>query len=98
MKTRAEMKAELLAQAEVLIDELLDWNDRTPLPTLTQMEDVILKLRKQLSEHMALTLIANQAATQPLPGPDCPQCGQEMHSKNPKTNKVKSPEIGRENS
>ena len=74
MKTRAEMKAELLAQAEVVIDELLDWNESAPQPTLTQIEAVILKLRKQLSEHMALSVIANQEAAQPVPGPSCPEC------------------------
>ena len=46
-RTPDQMKAELLAEAKVVIDELLDWHGNTPAPTLTQMEDAILKLRKQ---------------------------------------------------
>ncbi len=47
-RTRVEMKADLMRQAEVLVEELLDWNEQTAEPTLTQIEEVILKLRQRM--------------------------------------------------
>lgn len=78
---RTEVKAELLKQAEVLIDELLDWNDQTKAPDLTQIEDGVLKLRKQLGEQLALAVIDSQESKRPSPGPRCPTCQREMHSR-----------------
>jgi hypothetical protein len=89
-RSRAELKAEMMAQAELMVDELLDWNDQTCQPTLTQIEDVILKLRKQLSEQMTGTVIAAQEAVRPTPGPKCAKCGCEMHDKGMKQNTVES--------
>ncbi len=54
---RAEVKGKLMQQAELLIDQLLDWNEQTTRPTLTQIEDIVLQLRKQLGEQMALAVI-----------------------------------------
>ena len=87
---RADLKAELMLQAEVLIDELLAWTADTPAPTLTQIEDVVLKLRQRLSERMALAVIGAQEAVRPVPGPACPTCGREMHYKDRKANTVES--------
>lgn len=89
-RSRAELKAALMAQAEVLTDELLHWNENTPPPTLTQIEDVILTLRQRLREHMAQTVIANQEATRPIPGLSCPKCGQERHYKERKARGLQS--------
>ncbi len=89
-RKRAEVKAELLHKAELLIDELLDWNDQTKAPDLTQIEEVVLKLRKQLGEQMALAVIETQDSRRPSPGPVCPTCQREMHYKDVKANTVDS--------
>ncbi|HEY6073807.1 MAG TPA: hypothetical protein VIV15_10535 [Anaerolineales bacterium] len=89
-RKRAEVKAELLKQAEVLIDELLEWNAQTKAPDLTQIEEVVLKLRKQLGEQMALAVIDAQDSQRPSPGPHCPTCQCEMHYKDVKANTVES--------
>ena len=89
-RKRTEVKAELLKQAEALIDELLDWNDQTKAPDFTQIEDVVLKLRKQLGEQMALAVIETQDSQRPSPGPQCATCQREMHYKDVKGNTVDS--------
>jgi hypothetical protein len=80
-RSRAQLKAELLAQAEEAIDELLDWHEETEAPTLTQIEDVLLELRKRVGEGMANAIVEEQEAMRPVPGPSCPECGEEMHYK-----------------
>jgi hypothetical protein len=92
--TRADLKAELMTAAEVLIDELVEWTADTPAPTLTQIEDIVLKLRQRLSERMALGVIGAQAAVRPVPGPSCPSCGREMHYKDRRANIIES-RVGR---
>ena len=80
-RTHDELKAELLAAAEEMIDELLEWHERTEAPTLTEIEDAILDLRKRLGDRMEQVVIEDQEATHPVPGPACPMCGREMHYK-----------------
>ena len=89
-RSRADVKTELMSQAELLIDELLDWNDQTPQPNLTQIEEIVLTLRKQLGEQMALAVLDQQETKRPAPGPRCPDCGREMHYKDMKDNTVES--------
>jgi uncharacterized protein with PIN domain len=74
-----------MKEAESLIDELLDWTDSTPQPNLTQIEEVVLELRKRFSEEMAQEVIEAQEAKQPVVGPPCPECEQEMRYKGQKS-------------
>ena len=92
--TRAELRAKLLAEAERSIEELLEWTDQTPRPNLTQIENAVLKLRKQWGEQAAQAVIAAQDAQRPVPGPRCPTCQREMHYKDTKTQTVES-RVGR---
>jgi len=79
-RPRPEIKAELLAEAEHLIDALLDWTDATETPNLAQIEDEVLKLRQRFAEKLAEAAVDVQATTDPLMVA-CPQCGRAMHQK-----------------
>ncbi len=88
--TRAEQKARLLAEAEKVIDQALDWTDATERPNLTQIETIVLELRRQFGKTLAENMIEAQAAAQPVEAPLCPQCGQAMQSKGRKDKAVVS--------
>jgi hydrogenase maturation factor len=81
---RERRKARLMKHAESVIDELLDWNDSTPEPNLTQIEQVVLELRQRFSEEQAREVIEAQEKKQPAVAPACPQCGQAMTYKGQK--------------
>jgi uncharacterized protein with PIN domain len=89
-RPREAVKAELLSEAERLIDELLDWDANTPTPTLAQVEDAVLKMRRELSERAAEVVIHDQESVCPGPGPTCPHCHREMHLKGVKDRQVES--------
>jgi DNA repair exonuclease SbcCD ATPase subunit len=80
-ESRGQKKAKLMARVEKAIEELLEWQENTDRPNLTQIEDIILKLRAEIGEEMANQLLVGLAEEMPLPGPACPECGQEMRYK-----------------
>ena len=80
-KKRAESKGKLMKEAESIIDELLAWEEEAEKPNLSQIEEVVLELRERLSQKMAESVIEGRQEVRPVPGPACPECGQEMRYK-----------------
>jgi DNA-directed RNA polymerase subunit RPC12/RpoP len=89
-RTREEKRAELLQAAEAMIEELLDWEERTERPNLAQVENRVVQLRQQLGQRMAEVVIADQDAVQPAEAPVCPGCGERMRYKGQKRKTVES--------
>lgn len=79
-RSRTELKAELQAEAERLIEALLTWSEQTEAPDLTAIEDQVLKLRQEFGEKLAEGVMERQPAAEPLTM-TCPQCGRAMHPK-----------------
>jgi len=84
MKTREEMKAALQAEADAVIEELLDQVEGEE-PTLAELEDIILRLRKRLGKRMGRVVIEGQETTRPLQRPRCPSCEEKMRYKGMKS-------------
>jgi hypothetical protein len=88
--TRGQKRAELLKAAEAMIDEFLDWEEAVAKPNLSEIEAAVLKVRRQLSERMAVVAIEDQDAAQPAEAPLCPHCGKRMRYKGQKARTVES--------
>lgn len=88
--TREQKRAELVAEAQAMIDAYLKWEETAEAPTLVEIEEVILGLRKRLGERMAEVALADQAATQPVEAPLCPTCGHAMRYKGRKASRIES--------
>ena len=79
--TREQKKVKMMIRLEKVVDELMEWEEEYTRPTLTQIEDIILKLRKEMGEEMAAEILAEAEGKVSVPGPACPKCGREMRFK-----------------
>jgi hypothetical protein len=84
VSAREMRKARLIARAEELVSELLEWSEETERPNLSQIEEKVLELRERFGQELAREVIEEQEAKRPVPGPTCPQCGREMGYKGQK--------------
>ena len=77
-----------MREIEGLIEQLLDWNDQTESPTLTEIEEAIVPLGRQVQEKMAQQIIQSQ----PQQSWDvaCPRCGESLRYKDVKATQVQS--------
>jgi len=61
-------------------EELLDWCEATPKPTLEQIEERVLSWREVLGKATTELIVENQEARAPA-AVRCPRCGQEAEHK-----------------
>jgi hypothetical protein len=87
---REERKKRLMARLEKAVDELLEWEEQNPKPTLTQLEDIVLAMRKEMGVEMVDEIVGRMEAKAPAPGPKCPKCGKEMQYKGQREKVVES--------
>ena len=88
--TREQKRAKLLAAAQAVIEEFLDWEEQAVQPKLTDIEAEVLALRERFGQRMAEVVIADQDAKQPVVAAECPSCGQPMRYKGQKGLEVES--------
>ncbi len=89
-KSQEVLKAEFMTEAETLFDELMKWDEENPEPDLTQIEDVVLELRKRFGERMAKAVVKRQEKRQPAEKMNCPECEGELEAKGEKNNEVET--------
>jgi len=89
-KSQSKLKAAYMAEAEELFDELMAWDESTAEPDMTQIEEVILVLRKRIGERMAQAVLARQEKGQPAERIHCPECEKEMENKGQKESDVET--------
>ena len=68
-RSRAQIKAELLKRFEQEVDELLDWQERSQAPNLSQFEDEILATRKEISIALLEELLQGEEQREPVEAP-----------------------------
>ncbi len=86
--TRAEKKTRLMARAEALIDQRLDWTEATDPPNLTPMEDEARTLRQQFGQALVEAMLASQENIEPVALPACPQWDRPLRPKGRKSKTV----------
>ena len=79
-KSRAEIKAELLAKYEAMLDETLSQGETKAGLTLTDIEEMALRTRAEVGEQVTAALLETQGGPR-VPEPHCPSCGQAMRYK-----------------
>ena len=93
-RMREQIETELLATAEELIEELLDWERQAGRPDLTAMVDKVLALRQRLGPRLLAVVIEDQGARQPAVARTCAQCGAVMRYKGQKGTHIESRLVG----
>ena len=88
-KTKAEMKAELMAEVEREIDSLLEWESQAAKVTLTDIEDKVLAARRRLSERIASELAQARAERMGTGLEPNSSAGKPLHRKGKKTGRVR---------
>jgi len=89
-RTEEQIKAELMAEAQAAIEELVTWERAAGAPDLTTLEDKVLAVRQRLGQRLLEVLIEDQEARQPAAAPTCATCGAVMRYKGQKGTAIES--------
>ena len=80
-KSKKQLKANFLKEAEKIFDELMVWDAAIGEPNMREIEMKVLELRKRLGEDLVKGIIARQEKRQPAEEQICEECGEQMENK-----------------
>ena len=89
-KSKKQVKANFLKEAERVFDELMAWDDAIDEPKMREIEMKVLELRKRLGEDLAKGIVSRQEKRQPAEKQICEGCGEQMENKGLKRKGVES--------
>lgn len=72
--SKAQVKRDLLREAEALIEEMLKWDVEHPGSDFAAQEQLLLQLRQRFGQRIAEALLKIQKQRAPI-DPRCPKCG-----------------------
>lgn len=81
MKSRDQVKAELVQRFEVAVERVLDWQEAHPRFTLKEVEDFVLALRREMGEEITGLLMQQLDSELMLGGLHCERCGSKLEYK-----------------
>lgn len=82
------LKAQLLAQAEAVIEALLKDRPAPDTATLTQIEEVVLRASHQFRQQLTTTLLTESGAGVSPSRLPCPTCGRPVPAKGKRKRRV----------
>ena len=68
----------------------MKWEEQTEKPNMTQIEEIVLELRKRFGEQMVGKMMLRQEERQPAERVVCQKCVGEMENKGLKGNQVET--------
>ena len=92
--TQELAKAKLIKEAEAeiarLLEDAAEWQAEHPEATWDEIELEVLHLRQRFGAHLGKVMAKCRAEQRPVPGPRCPECGEELRYKGEKERLVVS--------
>jgi uncharacterized protein with PIN domain len=89
-KSKKQLKANFLKEAEKVFDELMAWDEAIVEPKMREIEMKVLEMRKRLGEDLARGIVSRQEKRQPAEKQICEGCGGQMENKGLKRKGVES--------
>lgn len=87
--TEDELKARMKAKADAEIEKLFATKKGPHEITLSEIERAVFQTGEAIKAELTAGLTAQVSQEEPaVPGPACPNCGQEMHYKGKKSKQV----------
>jgi uncharacterized protein with PIN domain len=87
-RSQEELKRELMAKAEAVIDELLAKRKDPREATLSDIERAVLVAGQRLEQELTASLVEESAAQVEGEWPRCLECGERMKAKGKRTKRL----------